>query len=114
MEMVKAIYQLTDDYPDMEKYGLVSQLRRAAVSVPSNIAEGQMRGTSAEFRRFISIAMGSLAEMETQLLLSMELGFARQDAAERILAGSDILGKMLRALHRSLPATNNQQPITSN
>lgn len=112
--MAKAIYQLTEEYPDMERYGLISQLRRAAVSIPSNIAEGQMRGTAAEFRRFISMAMGSLAEVETQLILSIDPGFAHQDKAGLILNESDGLGKMMRSLHRSQPGTSNQQPATSN
>ena len=69
MELTKAVYALTQHFPSDERFGLTSQLRRAAVSVPSNIAEGQARRSSAEFRQFISVSLGSLAELETQLIL---------------------------------------------
>ncbi len=75
MGLAKEIYSLTTDFPREEIYGLVSQMRRAAVSIPSNIAEGAARGSHKDFIRFLYFALGSLAELETQLLLSVELGY---------------------------------------
>ena len=77
IDLVKIVYQLTRDqgFPPEEEYGLVSQIRRAAVSIPSNIAEGQARGGTKEFVQFLYIGKGSLAEVDTQLTISLELGF---------------------------------------
>ena len=75
MSLVKEVYELTARFPKEETYGLVSQIRRAAVSIPSNIAEGAARNSSKEFIQFLYVSLGSLAELETQLLLSKELGF---------------------------------------
>ena len=73
--LVKLVYELTSHYPKEELYGITQQMRRAAVSVPSNIAEGAARGSSAEFARFLIIARASLSELETQLLIAKELGY---------------------------------------
>ena len=75
MALVKAIYQITGKFPKEELYGLTSQMRRAAVSIPSNLAEGAARTGKKEFAQFLSIAKGSLSELETQLLISAALGF---------------------------------------
>ena len=77
--LVKNIYKLTQNFPPEEKFGLVSQMRRAAVSIPSNIAEGQARRTAGNYIRFVSNAEGSLAEPETQLIISIELNFCKKD-----------------------------------
>jgi four helix bundle protein len=76
--LVKRVYQITQTFPSEEKFGLVSQMRRASVSIPSNIAEGQARHTTGEFVRFISNAEGSVAELDTQLIIAIELGFCAQ------------------------------------
>jgi four helix bundle protein len=76
MALVESIYRLTADFPDHERFGLVSQMRRAAVSIPSNIAEGAARRSTAEYLRFLSIARGSLAELDTQINIALRLGFA--------------------------------------
>src|SRR4051812_26424696 len=81
IELAKLLYPLTAKLPSEEKFGLVSQIRRAAVSVPSNIAEGQARHTTGEFIQSISHAEGSVAELDTQLFLSVELGFVSAELA---------------------------------
>ena len=73
--LAKKVYQLTQTFPDAERFGLVSQMRRAAVSIPCNIAEGQARHTRKEFIQFLSHSEGPVAELETQLILGVELGF---------------------------------------
>jgi four helix bundle protein len=107
MTLAKEIYRLTANFPKEETYGLVSQIRRAAVSIPSNIAEGAARNSSKEFIQSLYVSLGSLAELETQLLLSRELGFLKNDGTngsiERIrkmllglikhLKGKPVMGK---------------------
>ena len=81
MVLAKEIYRITRAFPSEERFGLVSQMRRAAVSIPSNIAEGQARRTTNEFIQFISQAEGSVAELDTQLTLSSDLGYCVVDQA---------------------------------
>ena len=100
--LAKLVYQLTKNFPSEEKFGLVAQMRRAAVSVPSNIAEGQARHTTGEFIQFISYAEGSVAELDTQLILSIELKFCCNADAELELITA--LRRMLNALRRKLVA----------
>lgn len=102
--LAKLIYQLTKNFPSEEKFGLVAQMRRAAVSVPSNIAEGQARHTTGEFIQFISHAEGSIAEVDTQLILSDELKFCSGPAAEPGFALVNEIRRMLNALRRKLSA----------
>lgn len=85
MSVSKAVYELTSKLPVDERFGLTAQMRRAAVSVPSNIAEGQARHGTKEFLLFLSHAGGSLAELETQLLLSVDLGYCRPSETDSIL-----------------------------
>jgi four helix bundle protein len=102
--LAKLVYQLTKNFPSEEKFGLVAQMRRAAVSVPSNIAEGQARHTTGEFIQFISHAEGSVAELDTQLILSIELKFCRDVGAEAAFELIAELRRMLNVLRRKLAA----------
>jgi four helix bundle protein len=100
--LAKVVYQLTKNFPSEEKFGLVAQMRRATVSIPSNIAEGQARHKTGEFIQFISHAEGSLAELDTQLILSIELGFARTEGADVAFELISELRRMLNVLRRKL------------
>jgi len=102
IELVKDIYQVTAKYPPEEIYGLTNQLRRAAVSIPSNIAEGQGRNSIKEFKQFLAIDLGSLAELETQLIISHEIGYLNQENFSKMSASLDDIRKMLKALANSL------------
>jgi four helix bundle protein len=102
MTLAKFVYQLSARFPVDERYGLISQIRRAAVSVPSNIADGQARHTTKEFLQFLSHAEGSLAEVETQLLLSVDLRFANAEGIAPGLKDIDELQKMIVSLKRKL------------
>jgi four helix bundle protein len=104
MELAKQIYRITKDFPVGEKFGLVSQMRRAAVSVPSNIAEGQARNTTGEFVQFLSHAVGSVSELDTQLTLSIEMGFCPRPAAVEAQSLILELRKMITALRKKLSA----------
>jgi len=102
MEMAEQTYHLTIRFPKQETFGLASQIQRAAVSVPSNIAEGHARDSTKEFLHPISIALGSLAELETQLLLSGRLGYVGSDELDSISLLVDQTGRMIRGLQKSL------------
>lgn len=100
--LVKRIYQITQSFPAEEKFGLVSQMRRAAVSIPSNIAEGQARHTTGEFIQFISHAEGSVAELETQLIIAVELCYCNRADIDDTLHLISELRRMLNSLRRKL------------
>ena len=102
MELTKKIYSLTKDFPKEEIYGLTSQMRRAAVSIPSNIAEGQARSGTKEFAHFLSIASGSKAELETQLLICVDIGYLSETDIKAVMDLSDEVGKMFTALRSKL------------
>ena len=102
IDIVIEIYRVTRAFPAEEKFGLVAQLRRAAIAIPSNIAEGHSRLGGGEFRRFVSIARGSTAEVETQIAVALALGFAVPDEIASLTSKLDRLSKMLFSLHRSL------------
>jgi four helix bundle protein len=102
MKLVTNIYQETQKFPREEVYGLISQMRRAAVSVPSNIAEGKGRLTDRDRAHFFSQARGSLLELETQILIARELGFLSEAGAETLTTSSAELGRMLNALVGSI------------
>ena len=102
--LAKLIYGVTRTFPAEEKFGLIAQMRRAAVSVPSNIAEGQARHTTGEFIQFISHAEGSVAELDTQLILAGELQFCRDEDAAPAFQLIEELRRMLNTLRRKLAA----------
>jgi len=92
MDLVEKIYLITKDFPKEEMYGLTSQMRRSAVSIPSNIAEGAARKGNKEFLQFLYIALGSLSELETQILISKRLGYLSEDST---LDLTSLIGKKL-------------------
>lgn len=101
-ELVSQIYRLTSSFPDEEKYGITSQLRRAIISVTTNIAEGSARQSGKEFNRFLDIAYSSAIETENLVILSMDLSFIQQDDAKDLLNSLDEIQKMLHGLSASI------------
>jgi four helix bundle protein len=101
-ELVLAIYEATSDFPIQEKYGITAQLRKACVSIPSNIAEGEGRKSSSEFRRYLFIALGSLKEAETQVLISDALGYFKPNTAAKLMEMAAEIGRLLSGLSKSL------------
>ena len=106
MDLAKIVYKATATFPHEERYGLTSQLRRAAVSIPSNIAEGQSRNSTGEFTQFLGMAKGSLAEAMTQAELAGRLGYLPPDQLDKLGVLTTELAKMINGLMRSLRATN--------
>ena len=102
IELAKHIYALTWRFPNEERFGLTSQMRRAAISIPSNVAEGQARRTTPEFIQFVSHAEGSAAELDTQIILAVELSFCRKTDVLSIYELNDEIRRMLNALRRKL------------
>jgi four helix bundle protein len=102
VQMSVASYRVTSGFPREELYGLTAQIRRASISVASNIAEGWGRHTRRDFRNFLTMARGSNSELQTQLLIAAELGFGDRVLRERVLALSEEVGKMLVAFMRTL------------
>lgn len=97
-KLVVSVYAITKQFPKEEIYSLTSQMRRAAVSIPSNIAEGKARRSTKDFTRFITIARGSTAELETQFLISQDLGYLSEEQVQPLLNEIDEIGKMLSGL----------------
>jgi len=102
MDLVEMVYRLTSAFPADERFGLTSQLRRAAVSVPSNIAEGQGRNSNGDFGRFLTIAYASLRELETQLLIAVRLGYIEKADFQPVQDHCDETGRVLNGLMNSL------------
>lgn len=102
LDMTETLYRVTADWPKAEQYGLVSQVRRAAVSVPANIAEGAGRRTPGEFMHFIGIARGSLAELETLLIIARRLGYIEEPSFRAIMDDLFELGRMTTGLLKSI------------
>jgi len=102
IELAEMVYRLSSRFPAEEKFGLTSQVRRAAASVAANIAEGAERSGTREFLQFLGIASGSLAETETYLILAQRLGLVSEQDASRLLGQAATVGRMLNVLKRSL------------
>lgn len=102
----KEIYSITNHFPEEEKFGLVSQLRRAVISISSNIAEGAGRNTNKDFSRFLQISLGSCYEIETQLILSFDLGFVNQRNFEKLNNQLQQIIKMMSKFISSLKSNN--------
>jgi four helix bundle protein len=101
-ELVLKIYEATKDFPKEEQFGLTSQIRRAAVSIPSNIVEGKARGSNKDFKRFLLIARGSLEELKYQILLSNDLNYINEDTYKDLLNITKEVGRLLNGLMVSL------------
>jgi four helix bundle protein len=119
IDLTTEIYRLTESFPKTEIYGLTSQIRRAAVSVPSNIAEGAGRGSKREFRQFLNVARGSICEVQTQLIIAGNLAFALPDKLSDVELIANEVGRMLNRLRQSMtdespPSESNQRPATRN
>lgn len=102
MDLVEVVYELSSRFPKGEMYGLTSQVRRAVVSVPSNIAEGEGRNAPNDFARFLSIAHGSLREVETQLLVSVRLNYLTEEDITNAMTLCEETGRIINGLKRSL------------
>ncbi len=121
IDLVITIYKMVKNLPREELYSLSDQIRRAAVSIPSNIAEGQQRQSSKEFLKFLSIAKGSLGELKTQMIICNRLGFISEDQTTPLLNECDTIGRMLNglmnkiseSLSRQVPAPSPQPQATS-
>jgi len=101
-DLALAVYRETANFPIDERYGLKAQLRRAAVSIPSNIAEGQGRNSKGEFVHFLFIALGSLKEVETQIMISNKLGYLDPNQTSRLMAISAEVGRLINGLSMTL------------
>jgi four helix bundle protein len=103
IEVVKEIYDITSKFPASEVYGLTNQMRRAAISIPSNIAEGQGRKSNNIFCQYLDVAIGSVGELETQLIISKEINYITTEQLDSMLTILDRIRKMARSLSRQLP-----------
>lgn len=101
MDLAEQIYGETAKFPDQERYGLTAQVRRAAVSIPSNIAEGNARNSDRDFGRFLEIALGSLAEAETQIILAGRLKYLASASCTKLLEQAAEVGRLLAGLYRA-------------
>jgi four helix bundle protein len=110
MDIAEVCYEVTKSFPKDEMYGMVSQVRRSAVSIAANIAEGYGRDSSGSYASFLRIAQGSLKELETHLILSGRVKLATAELLEPLLEKCDVLGRMLRSLIRSIEASGERQP----
>ena len=102
VDFVVMVYKMTENFPKEEKFGLTSQIRRAAVSVPANIAEGAARKSDREFLQFLSISQGSASEVETELLIAYRLGFLSESSFETLNKSLDDIGRMITGLSNHL------------
>ncbi|TPE45182.1 four helix bundle protein [Pontibacter mangrovi] len=107
MELAKVVYETTAAFPGNEKYGLTSQINRAAVSIPSNIAEGAGRSSSKEFSQFLSIALGSAFELETQLILANSFGLVKEAQLKQLLSQLEQIQKMINSFKKTVSKKSN-------
>src|SRR5438046_1810310 len=105
MDLVEQCYRVTASYPAHETYGLASQIRRAAISIPSNIAEGHCRHTTKAYINYVSIALGSHGELETCVEMSRRLGLIKRSDEQQLSASCASVGRLLNGLHRALERT---------
>jgi four helix bundle protein len=103
VQLVKRIYKLTRKFPAEERFGLANQMQRSATSIPSNIAEGQARQHTNEFRQFLFVALGSVAEVDTQIMIALELGYITEENANELNITIIELQKMIHILIKRLP-----------
>lgn len=113
MNLVEAIYRITADFPREELYGLVSQVNRAAVSIPSNVAEGSSRRSTKEYLRFVRISLGSIAELETQIELAKRLKYITEQQQQGLVPMLNEVGRMLNGLDRALGDKVKQDSLDS-
>ena len=102
IDLVVKIYDVTKNFPKDEKFGLISQMQRAATSIPSNISEGAGRNTNAWFKQFLSISLGSAHELETQIIISNKLGYINEECQDQLLIELKGIQKMLFSLSNTL------------
>lgn len=103
MALVKHVYQLTNEFPATQAYGLTAQIRTAAVSIPSNLAEGAARAGAKEFAQFLNVAKGSLGELETQILIAKDLGYIR--SVEGLMDHAERVSRLLAGLYKKVVAS---------
>ena len=106
MKLVSEIYKVTRNFPDTEKFGLVSQMRRSAVSIPSNIAEGYGRGSKVEYARYVKISRGSMYELDTQVEIARTQDFLNNENYKKITGNLEEIGRMLNGLVSALQKTS--------
>lgn len=109
VDFVVSVYKTTDSFPSEEKFGLTSQIRRASVSIPANIAEGAARSSNKEFMHFLSISQGSASELETELLIANRLGFIDSETYLTLVERSNEIGRMLSGLRKHLMVKENSK-----
>jgi len=118
MQLIKKIYLITQEFPKDETYGLINQMRRSAISIPSNIAEGKTRQSKNEYIQFLYISLGSAAEIQTQIMISKELQYISEEAEKGLLEEVDHISRMLRNLIKGLRGGSgyyaNRSPQTVN
>jgi four helix bundle protein len=114
MELVEGCYRLSSTFPNHERFGLTVQLRRAAISIPSNLAEGACRHTTNAFVNHVSIALGSHAEVETCLEIAFRLGYLSVEERTAVATTAESTGRLLNGLMRALRSRLRQPPTTSN
>lgn len=110
MQIVKEVYRCTGSFPKSEQFGLTNQMRRASVSIPSNIAEGHIKNQTGDFLRFLSIAIGSCAELETQILIANELGWLKEDSFKTLIELMKSEIRQANALKRRLTESRIPNP----